>query len=63
MAKKINIETNTSALTREELATLAKVSNDVFYFSLFTYVIHQPNLVHVLFLFQDGITSNTEIAE
>lgn len=40
MAKKINIETNTSALTREELATLAKVSNDVFYFSLFTYVIH-----------------------
>ena len=39
MAKKINIETNTSALTREELATLAKVSNDVFYFSLFTYVI------------------------
>ena len=25
MAKKINIETNTSALTREELATLAKV--------------------------------------
>ena len=31
MAKKINIETNTSALTREELATLAKVSNDVFY--------------------------------
>lgn len=29
MAKKINIETNT-ALTREELATLAKVSNDVF---------------------------------
>lgn len=30
MAKKINIETNTSALTREELATLAKVSNDVF---------------------------------
>lgn len=40
MAKKINIETNTSALTREELATLAKVSNDVFYFSLFIYVIH-----------------------
>ena len=40
MAKRINIETNTSALTREELATLAKVSNDVFYFSLFTYVIH-----------------------
>lgn len=39
MAKKIITENNTS-LNREELATLAKVSNDVFYFSLFTYVIH-----------------------
>lgn len=39
MAKKIITENHTS-LNREELATLAKVSNDVFYFSLFTYVIH-----------------------
>jgi hypothetical protein len=39
MAKKIITENRTS-LNREELATLAKVSNDVFYFSLFTYVIH-----------------------
>lgn len=39
MAKKIITENQTS-LNREELATLAKVSNDVFYFSLFTYVIH-----------------------
>lgn len=39
MAKKVITENRTS-LNREELATLAKVSNDVFYFSLFTYVIH-----------------------
>lgn len=39
MAKKIITENRTS-LNREELATLAKVSNDVFYFSLFIYVIH-----------------------
>ena len=39
MAKKVITENHTS-LNREELATLAKVSNDVFYFSLFTYVIH-----------------------
>jgi hypothetical protein len=38
MAKKIITE-NTS-LTREELEILAKVSNDVFLFSLFCYVIH-----------------------
>lgn len=39
MAKKIITENHTS-LNREELSTLAKVSNDVFYFSIFTYVIH-----------------------
>ena len=38
MAKKIITE-NTN-LTREELEILAKVPNDVFFFSLFCYVIH-----------------------
>lgn len=38
MAKTIS-ETRTT-LTREELSNLSRVSNDVFYFSLFTYVIH-----------------------
>lgn len=39
MAKKAIIENSTS-LTREELANLSRVTNDVFFFSLFCYVIH-----------------------
>lgn len=37
---KINITSNQYNLTREELSNLAKASTDVFFFSLFVYVIH-----------------------